>query len=56
MRRRPDTGADDGSATVEFALVLPLLFVVSLAFVQVALLGRDQLLVEAVGGGGARGA
>src|SRR4029453_9930281 len=47
MRRRPDPGANDGSATVEFALVLPLLFVVSLAFVQVALLGRDQLLVEA---------
>jgi hypothetical protein len=56
MRRRPDAGAEAGSATVEFALVLPLLFVVSLAFVQVALLGRDQLLVEAAARGGARAA
>jgi Flp pilus assembly protein TadG len=56
MRRRPDPGADDGSATVEFALVLPLLLVVSLAFVQVALLGRDQLLVEAAARAGARAA
>ena len=56
MRRRPDAGAETGSATVEFALVLPLLFVVSLAFVQVALLGRDQLLVEAAARAGARAA
>jgi Flp pilus assembly protein TadG len=56
MRRPPDARAETGSATVEFALVLPLLFVVSLAFVQVALLGRDQLLVEAAARAGARAA
>ena len=36
-----------GSATVEFALVLPLVLVVVLALVQVGLLVRDRLLVEA---------
>jgi len=45
-----------GSSTVEFALVLPLLFVVSLALIQMALLGRDQLLVEAAARAGARAA
>jgi len=39
-----------GSATVEFALVLPLVLVVVLALVQVGLLVRDRLLVEAAGG------
>jgi hypothetical protein len=38
-----------GSATVEFALVLPLVLVVVLALVQVGLLVRDRLLVEAGG-------
>jgi Flp pilus assembly protein TadG len=37
---------DAGTAAVEFALVLPLLLVVSLALVQVGLLVRDRLLVE----------
>jgi len=46
----------NGSSTVEFALVLPLLFVVSLALIQVALLGRDRLLVEAAARAGARAA
>jgi Flp pilus assembly protein TadG len=39
---------------VEFALVLPLLLVMSLALVQVGLLARDRLLVEAVARAGAR--
>ena len=45
-----------GSSTVEFALVLPLLLVVTLALIQVALVGRDQLLVEAAARAGARAA
>jgi Flp pilus assembly protein TadG len=56
MRRRRKAPVEDGSATVEFALVLPLLFMVALALVQVALLGRDQLLVEAAARAGARAA
>jgi hypothetical protein len=39
---------------VEFALVLPLLLVMCLALVQVGLLARDRLLVEAVARAGAR--
>ena len=46
-------GSERGTATVEFALVLPLLLV-SLALVQVGLLARDRLLVEAVARAGAR--
>jgi len=36
-----------GTAAVEFALVLPLLLVLTLALVQVGLLAKDRLLVEA---------
>jgi Flp pilus assembly protein TadG len=43
-----------GTATVEFALVLPLLLMVALALVQVGLLARDRLLVEAAARAGAR--
>jgi Flp pilus assembly protein TadG len=43
-----------GSAVVEFALVLPLLLVVALSLVQVGLLVRDRLLVEAAARAGAR--
>jgi len=43
-----------GSAVVEFALVLPLLLVIALALVQVGLLARDRLLVEAASRAGAR--
>ena len=43
-----------GTATVEFALVLPLLLVMTLSLVQVGLLARDRLLVEAVARAGAR--
>jgi Flp pilus assembly protein TadG len=39
---------------VEFALVLPLILVVTLALVQVGLLVRDRLLVEAAARAGAR--
>lgn len=49
-------GGQRGSATVEFALVLPLLFVVTLGLIQVGLLARDQLLVEAAARAGARAA
>ena len=45
---------DRGSATVEFALVLPILLVVSLAVVQVGLLVRDQLVLVAAARSGAR--
>ena len=52
---RSDRGSV-GSATVEFALVLPLVLVVVLALVQVGLLVRDRLLVEAAARAGARAA
>ncbi len=45
-----------GTAAVEFALVLPLLLVLTLALVQVGLLARDRLLVEAAARAGARSA
>ena len=45
-----------GSATVEFALVLPLLLVVALALLQLGLLVRDRLMVEAAARAGARAA
>jgi Flp pilus assembly protein TadG len=43
-----------GTAAVEFALVLPLLLTLTLALVQVGLLARDRLLVEAAARAGAR--
>jgi Flp pilus assembly protein TadG len=45
-----------GSAVVEFALVLPLVLVVALSLVQVGLLVRDRLMVEAAARAGARAA
>ena len=45
-----------GSAVVEFALVLPLVLVVALSLVQVGLLVRDRLLIEAAARAGARAA
>jgi Flp pilus assembly protein TadG len=63
MRTRPDRrdaprrrSPDLGSATVEFALVLPLVLVVVLGVVQVGLVVRDRLLVEAAARAGARAA
>jgi hypothetical protein len=48
-RARPDregsAGRERGQATVEFALVLPLVFAMLLLLVQIALVGRDELLV-----------
>ncbi|MEP6758986.1 MAG: TadE/TadG family type IV pilus assembly protein [Actinomycetota bacterium] len=41
---------------MEFALVLPLLLVLALGLVQVGLLARDRLLVEAAARAGARAA
>jgi Flp pilus assembly protein TadG len=47
-------GDDRGSAVVEFALVVPLLLLVALALVQVAIVGRDRILVEHAARAGAR--
>lgn len=38
-------GRDEGQSSVELALVLPLVVTVLLAVVQVALIGRDEVLV-----------
>jgi hypothetical protein len=43
MRRR---GSDGGQATVELALVLPLLVVLLLAVIQVALVARDRVALS----------
>ncbi len=43
-----------GSAAVEFALVLPVLLLVMLAFIQVGLIARDQLLLVQSSRAGAR--
>jgi Flp pilus assembly protein TadG len=51
-----DRAHERGTAAVEFALVLPLLLVVTLALVQVGLLVRDRLLVESAARAGARAA
>ncbi len=56
MRRRTGIDAERGTAAVEFALVLPLLLVITLAVVQVGLLVRDRLLVESAARAGARAA
>jgi Flp pilus assembly protein TadG len=45
-----------GTAAIEFALVLPLVLVVALALLQVGLLVRDRLLIEAAARAGARAA
>jgi Flp pilus assembly protein TadG len=51
---RTASDRERGSAVVEFALVLPLVLVMALAVVQVGLLARDRLLVEAAARAGAR--
>ena len=53
MPTQPDR-SQAGSAVVEFALVLPLVLVVALSLVQVGLLVRDRLLIEAAARAGAR--
>ena len=47
-------GGEDGSAVVEFALVLPLILLVALAMVQLAIVGRDRLILEHAARAGAR--
>ena len=47
---RPERGA----ATVEFALVLPILFLVLLAVVQVAAIARDRLILAQAARAGVR--
>jgi Flp pilus assembly protein TadG len=42
------------SAAVEFALVLPLVFIIALALIQVGLIVKDQLVVEEAARAGAR--
>jgi Flp pilus assembly protein TadG len=55
MRRpvRSATG-ERASASVEFALVLPLVLIMALAVVQVGLLVKDQLIVQECARAGAR--
>ena len=55
-RRRDASSGELGSAVVEFALVLPLVLVVVLGLVQVGLVVRDRLLLEAAARAGARAA
>ena len=50
---RPDAG-ERASASVEFALVLPLILMLAMALVQVALLAKDQLVVTGAARAGAR--
>ena len=45
-RRAPDARSDLGQATVELALVLPVLVLFLLALVQTALVARDEVLVQ----------
>jgi Flp pilus assembly protein TadG len=47
-------GGERGSAVVEFALVMPLLLLVALALVQIAMIGRDRLVLEHAARAGAR--
>ena len=49
-----DARGERGSAVVEFALVLPILLMVTLAVVQVGLVARDQLMVVQASRAGAR--
>jgi hypothetical protein len=53
---RSDPRHQSGSVVVEFALLLPILFVVGLALVQVAVLAHDRLIVAQAARAGARAA
>ncbi|GIU99343.1 MAG: hypothetical protein KatS3mg014_0959 [Actinomycetota bacterium] len=50
------TRRERGSAVVELALVLPVLFLVLLAVVQVGVIARDRLVLEEAARAGARAA
>jgi Flp pilus assembly protein TadG len=52
--RSKDDAGERASAAVEFALVLPLVFIMALALVQVGLIVKDQLVVEEAARAGAR--
>ena len=47
-------GGHVGSAAVEFALVLPLILMLALTTLEVALLAKDQLIVQGAARAGAR--
>jgi Flp pilus assembly protein TadG len=53
-RRGRRRHGERGSAVVEFALLLPILLVLLLAFVQVGVLARDRLLLAQASRAGAR--
>jgi Flp pilus assembly protein TadG len=53
-RRWGVQGGHHGSAAVEFALVLPLVLILILAALQVALLTKDDLIVQGAARAGAR--
>ncbi len=53
---RSDDGRDTGQAAVELALALPFVCTVLLGVVQVAVVVRDQLVVQAAAREGARAA
>lgn len=53
-RTRRLRSEERGSATVEFALVLPLVMLMALALLQVGLLVKDQLVVVEAARAGAR--
>lgn len=54
MRLRSRHGGERGSAALEFALLLPILFLVLLAVVQVGAIGRDRLLLSQAARAGVR--
>jgi Flp pilus assembly protein TadG len=54
VRPRAPGRDERGSAVVEFALVVPLLLLVALGLIQVAVIGRDRLVVEHAARAGAR--
>jgi Flp pilus assembly protein TadG len=55
VRRSKSKGRGErASASVEFALVLPLVLIMGLALLQVGLLVKDQLVVEGTARAGAR--
>jgi Flp pilus assembly protein TadG len=55
-RRTARRARDDGQAVVELALCLPVVFVLLLGVVQVAVVVRDELLVQHAARDGARAA